>query len=222
LLHHFDITIKNPMKKLTSACAVLLLAVTNQFAHAAPITYLINRVIPQQSSGYGDATVTGYITTNGTLGFISSSDITSFDIQTTVVGRLETRQSGHMTSSNSYLSMYGLGLEATSNTLNFDFIPGRPSFQIRDVFAGTTDSGWSVSFNPLGRFDESIYARVFGVNDYTAAPAGFVYTKAELATTSGRQTQGALSAPSAVPLPTSALLIAIGLGAFYRRGGKTN
>jgi hypothetical protein len=222
LLCHYDpINKRFLVKKLTKFCTVLLLSATCQFANSAPITYLINRVIPQQSSGYGNATVTGYITTNGTLGFISNSDITSFDIQTTVVGRLETRQSIHMTNINSFLRIDTAGLEATTDTLFLDFTTGYTQFGIRDVFAGLTNSTWTLRTDPRGILDETIAARVLSTGGFTAAPAGSAYTKAELGTTSGRQTQGALAASTSIPLPSSALLIMLGLGFFQRLSRKT-
>jgi hypothetical protein len=212
------------MKKLIVAGAFLASLTTfSQCANAASITYLINRVIPQQSTGYGNAEVTGYITTNGTLGLISVSDIISFDIQTTVVGRLETRQSERLTNSNAFLSSFATtSLEATASTLFIDMAPGSPRFNIRDTFAGVTNSAWSLVFNPNGRLDETIAARGFVSSDQSNAQAGFIYSKAELGTTSGRLTQGALAVSTSVPLPSSALLIVMGLGALYKRSRKTN
>jgi hypothetical protein len=197
----------------------MALAVLSQLANAAPITYTINRLVIQtiQVGNFGQ--VTGFITTNGSIGTISANDITSFDIQSTVTDRSGVSTSIHYTNLNGYLRLVS-GLEATSDTLSITNLADSV-FSIVDNPVGQNQNGWVVSFGARFTGSETVASSGKMVTNAVLALPFSRSFQAELATTSGRQTQGVVAIPASIPVPSSALLIAMGLGLFHRLGRKT-
>jgi hypothetical protein len=211
------------MKKTFLSLVFIATAAFSQITTAAPITYIINRLTPNLQGQSGFSTTTGFITTNGKLGAISFSDITSFSFQTTITTNNVANVSGLLTQLNAGVSYGGTGVIASADMLFLDGSLGSSSFGLSGNDSVSVGNGW-IAFLGGTRpvFQENSSSNrttVYGV------PSSSLYIpdwRVELATTSGRLTQGAIQTANSVPLPTSALLIAIGLSAFYRRSRKTN
>lgn len=92
-------------RALAGSLAAVLLAGA---ASAANITYAVNRTV-------GAGSVVGTITTDGTLGVLSASDIVSFNLELNGVGA----SYNLVSPANVYVS--GVDLTATSHDLYFDF-----------------------------------------------------------------------------------------------------
>jgi PEP-CTERM motif len=92
---------------LASAMAVALVSPA-----AAAIVYQVDYSV-------GASTLIGTITTDGALGPLVTSDITGFDLSTTVLGN-----SAEFLPSNSTVTITGNGLTATTGQLSFDFSAG--------------------------------------------------------------------------------------------------
>ena len=82
------------------------------FAAAAPITYNVQNT-------FSSFSVTGTITTDGTLGTLASSDITSYSLTVSNGTRTDT-----LTALNSSESVAGSGLTATPSGLFYNYVSG--------------------------------------------------------------------------------------------------
>jgi hypothetical protein len=208
------------MKRTFLLLAFLATAALSQITAAAPITYTINRLMPSLVQN-GVGIISGTITTNGKLGVISNADITSYAVQTTLILDKVTTIGELMTPFNSSLGSV-LGVTANTDSL---FLDGSVNLSLFSVggYSKTDVNNWFTSLSTAyGSLQQSVTANNaygFSLNPNLAKRPDW---RVELATTSGRLTQGAIQSAAAVPLPSSALLIAIGIGAFYKRNRKTN
>jgi PEP-CTERM motif len=108
-------TFGSGVRIITATFLTLVFAATDSYA----TTY---DLIP---TTVGGIPITGSITTDGSLGVLSSSDITAYSISLDEIA---------LTNSNSTLHLAGSGLSATETDLTFDFLstPGSlPNFVIR-------------------------------------------------------------------------------------------
>lgn len=105
------------MRTAASKIGLLLTALASCAAPAkANIVYLLNDPL-SMDAGYGIGSITGTITTDGTIGVITAANIVSFDIIaqfSTNVYEFQSGQSGTIFSNPS-------GLSATATELRFDF-----------------------------------------------------------------------------------------------------
>ncbi len=101
--------------KLIAALAALPMLAISGIAFAAPITYNVNNV-------FSNFSVTGSITTDGTLGTLATADITNFNLNVTNGVATDT-----LTFANSSFSIGGSGVSATSSGLFYDYVSGESS-----------------------------------------------------------------------------------------------
>jgi hypothetical protein len=207
------------VKTITKICASIALVVFSQLANAAPITYTINRLIPTLIFQNGYATATGFITTNGKLGAIGYDDIISYGVQTTITTNNVASVSVLLTRGNSSFASASNPVIASADTLFLDGSLGPSAFGFQNAIIGNPQDFWLVSLI-ANLPSESVSSG--GLTEYASLNSVLsVNSRVELATTSGRLTQGVIRSPNSVPLPSSALLIAMGLGLFHRLGRKT-
>ncbi len=101
-------------RKLIGACVGLAMMGVAGTANAVPITYEVNRVI-------GDGTVTGFVETDGTLGVLSSGDITNW-VLTLTAPDLKGGSPDVIDFATGFLAnLMGTATTATSTGLFFDF-----------------------------------------------------------------------------------------------------
>lgn len=111
------------------ACSVALLAST---AVNAAIVYEVDRAV-------GDGTITGFIETDGTLGILSSANITSWNLTLTAPNLLGSPSV--IDSSTGLASIDGTATTATATQLLFDFsASGNTFFLLQDP--PTTGNYW--------------------------------------------------------------------------------
>jgi hypothetical protein len=169
------------MKRLLLLLAFAALAPV--LALADPITYTLNQSLTQDASTYG--TVTGTVTTDGTLGSITTANITSFDLFLTITTYSQTRSLELSTAlANGKQSLYGPdSFNAAANSLSFDF-----------------SQGIYVQFGAYGTGNV-----LLGTNQEIGIIAGFASVDAP---ESGLQTIATAVSPT--PEPSSLVLLATG------------
>lgn len=171
--------------------ALVAVLLSPMAANADPITYDIDRII-------GAGSVTGYITTNGTLGTLSRTDIVDFAI-TLSSPNLAGGPTDSFGFSDGGVFSNG-GLSATLSDLIFDFTPGS-NFAL--AFQSTvTGNAWCMVSGPLpcvveATPSEGIY---FGTTDFAAESRNL--------TDGGPEIIGSVTA---VPEPSTLALLGIGL-----------
>lgn len=94
---------------LTLLVASLLPLLGPAASHASPITYTLDQTV-------GSGSVTGTITTDGTLGTLAASNVTAWDLNLLGPGASLT-----LTNSNSSLEFAGADLSASATDLSFNF-----------------------------------------------------------------------------------------------------
>lgn len=128
--------------KLQIRLAVAAALLSSASAATAGITYA-GSVTPTPRFGIGNTLVADYtITTNGTIGNLSSADVTGWTLRFNYNGNIENL------SGNALILDYGpdIGLSATATDLLFNFTPF-PGFR---GFAIGNTSGRFLDFNPRG------------------------------------------------------------------------
>jgi hypothetical protein len=138
-------TLPNVGRRLAQSLLIALVAVplASVPAHASSIVYAINTTItsanptgnPLQSN-----TITGSITTDGTIGVLASSNVQSWNLN--LVDNLNAADDVTLTNANSQLVDIGGGLSATATGLSFNFSsPSTAEFLIQGNQFGL-DSGF--------------------------------------------------------------------------------
>ncbi|MEJ2376940.1 MAG: hypothetical protein P8Y71_16510 [Pseudolabrys sp.] len=104
--------------KLFCAAAVIVFVFGSQ-AEASMITYSLTDDLLTIDQGYGTGSVTGAITTDGTIGTLTAGNIVSWDITAEFGSYSHTFTNGN----SGIIFTNSLGLSATSSKLSFDFTP---------------------------------------------------------------------------------------------------
>ena len=122
--------------KTKSFVAALFFAGWAAVTHAAPLSYNVNRNI-------GSGSVVGSVTTDGTLGGLSSSNVTGW----TLTLNFGFADSYIINQGNSGLTSFGLS--ATIDALSFDFVPANNGFfDFSGPFGGISQGiSWSGQTN---------------------------------------------------------------------------
>ncbi len=127
------------MNKFSSALTLLAVVAGLSTAARANIIYSINQTstvpeVPGELSPLSD-TITGTITTNGTIGALQSSDILSYNLQ--VNDNLRPIYDVNLTPANSGIYMdIGNGLIGGATSLSFDFSKAGAVFVIQGTLHG--------------------------------------------------------------------------------------
>jgi hypothetical protein len=115
----------------TLATTALLCAVSLAGSAHASTIYMLNDQFDSNTS------LTGTITTDGTIGVLAQSNITAFDLTVTAIGA-----SGEITNLNNFISPFlgGSAVSATAAALSFDF-SANGFFQIANASAAFSACG---------------------------------------------------------------------------------
>src|SRR5258705_3589834 len=116
------------MRKLILALAALL-GFMRAEAYAS-ITYGVGELLPLDQ-GFGSGTVTGTITTDGTIGSLSYPNLQSWDLTAQIGSRSFT-----FNNTNSGIIVGLSGLRATESQLLFDFTPSNSFFITTGIGTG--------------------------------------------------------------------------------------
>jgi hypothetical protein len=104
-----------PMRSLLKFLSLVAVVASVASAHADPIVYTLNQSLSGSSSS-GSITLTGTLTTDGTLGALAVNNITNVDVNIT-----QTTNSGTGSVQSTRMGIIGSDLTATSTGLFFDF-----------------------------------------------------------------------------------------------------
>jgi len=188
------------MKKRGFLTALALCALYASGAQAT--TYISTRTI-------GSATIDFSLTTDNTIGVITSDQVTNYAVTITSGANTIFFAPG-----NSALFIFGSALTATSTDLNFDFGGAGNSFLVFNRGAGLGDHYCFETSGCSGQFNNAESFRVGG------APAPFTGEAR-----SGVQTIASVASLSAVPEPATWALMLLGFGSIgvaMRRAGRKN
>jgi hypothetical protein len=190
------------MRKFVVAFAALGLAVgMSTVAKAADIVYTINQssTTPEvggELSPLSD-TITGTITTDGTLGFLNSSNILNYDLQ--LKDNLRPTFDVDLTSANSGIWIdTGNGLTASTADLSFDFSNAGAIFIIQGTTYGFSSGYQYFCFQATGGpcvAGETIVPDYYAVDGVAATGL-----------------TGTVSLNSGVPEPATWAIMALGVG----------
>jgi hypothetical protein len=103
------------MRSLLKFLSLVAVVASVASAHADPIVYTLNQSLSGSSSS-GSITLTGTLTTDGTLGALAVNNITNVDVNIT-----QTTNSGTGSVQSTRMGIIGSDLTATSTGLFFDF-----------------------------------------------------------------------------------------------------
>jgi len=191
------------MKMLRNAVlAAPMLALALASASAGEITYnIVNSPVDQTGStlhgGSGTWTVTGTITTDGTIGTLSTSDITAWAF-TLESGSLS--YSASSTDAGTFTSVDG-GIAASSTALTFTPL----TVDSPEIFAGFTmqDGGIFISYSSIN-FGGHVTSSYMGYGFDANPPTGLGDPAWTIATIN--------TPPSSIPEPASVISASLGLG----------
>jgi len=158
---------------------------------AAAITYLISDNAGIPSDPQGGLFLTGSITTNGTIGTLSSVNIAAWNLNISGHGQLVT-----YTEFNSHFTLTGSALTATATALSFNYT-ATLGYSLQFFLDGGTGPGitWMADGDLRGRFALSFDPLVEGEVEFRPGIVSYP-----------------VSPPAAVPLPAALPLFATGLG----------
>lgn len=184
-------------RRLTFLAASLLLLGPG-LAAASPITYTLDQTV-------GSGSVTGTITTDGTLGTLTASNISAWDLNLAGPGA-----SLNLTNSNSALEFVGADLSATATDLFFNFSAADNGYLLTQE-TGYHHSGYHYYCDSAGT--GTCYA---GISD---VPGYYKDASAQYDSTP----TGTQVIATAVPEPAALALLALPLTAlaFLRRRPRT-
>jgi hypothetical protein len=182
-------------RRLILLTAILLPLLGPGLAHASPITYTLDQTV-------GSGSVTGTITTDGTLGTLAVSNITAWDLNLLGAGGV----SLSLNNANSSLEFARTDLSATATDLSFNFSATDNGYLVVQE-TGYHHSGYDYYCDSAG--NGTCYA---GISDVPG------YYKDSSAQYDGTPT-GAQVIATAVPEPAALALLALPLTAlaFLRR-----
>jgi hypothetical protein len=104
-----------PMRSLLKFLSLVAVVASVASAHADPIVYTLNQSLSGSSSS-GSITLTGTLTTDGTLGALDENNFTNVDVNITQI-----TNSGTSSVQSTRMGIIGSDLTATSTGLFFDF-----------------------------------------------------------------------------------------------------
>lgn len=119
--------------QIKSLVAALTIAGLAAAASAAPLTYDVARTI-------GGATVTGTITTDGTIGNLATTNITAWSLKFSFDS-----SSLDITQANSQFAVSGSALTADIDSVDFDFAAASGFFLFQSPTFGTGNNFWCVN-----------------------------------------------------------------------------
>ncbi len=165
-------------------------------ASAAPITYNVSNI-------FSNFSVTGTITTDGTIGTLQTADITGYSLTLSDSFKTQTITPD----ANTSVTIDGSGVTATSSGLFYDFQSGETNSSYDYLFFFSSDSGFTdlcyqssgcTGFGPTANY-ESLF--------FSGLGSGGNMTHAEL----GNVQIGSASSVAATPEPGSLVLLGTGL-----------
>lgn len=193
--------------KRWSIAVIAAVAAISAHSTAGAIVYTVDRAV-------GDATVTGFIETDGSLGSIGSTNIVNWVL--TLENDGETVELfGPLSGDNSVISAVS-AFEATADTLSFAILNGVSSFQFcleLATFPNVCNLGlasWVITSN--GSLFEQIRG-IPGTSDQITGPIGMAGDLYQIGS--------AMAPPSEVPVPAAAWLFIsaiLGFAGVKRRG----
>jgi PEP-CTERM motif len=211
-------------KKLTSAVfAALFASALISPVQAASITYSINNTY----SGSAGGALVGTLTTDGTIGTLTTANITGFTLNASV----GTAAPASFLFASSQANVNGTALSADATNLYFDFTPVGVNGVVNYQFFGINSGAFGVLSGPNGLPIPSTYREWTLLNfDVTTNTNQAGVDRLQVPTPSGQtntfasnfySSKVSIGASSAVPVPSSLLLFGTGLLALGVRRARS-